>query len=112
MRRRPPRSTRTDTLLPYTTLFRSGRDKRLTGTIKAEIGQAEGWKAASGRPFDADDRKGGCGRSESNRHSFRNRILSPARLPVSPRPHVIAVRQLAKSAATVDRKRTRLNSSH
>ena len=28
-----------------------------------------------------------CGRSESNRHSFRNRILSPARLPVSPRPH-------------------------
>src|SRR3546814_13220985 len=25
MRRRPPRSTRTDTLLPYTTLFRSAR---------------------------------------------------------------------------------------
>src|SRR3546814_4228630 len=25
MRRRPPRSTRTDTLLPYTTLFRSGQ---------------------------------------------------------------------------------------
>ena len=28
-----------------------------------------------------------CGRSESNRHSSRNRILSPARLPVPPRPH-------------------------
>lgn len=28
-----------------------------------------------------------CGRSGSNRHSFRNRILSPARLPISPRPH-------------------------
>src|SRR3546814_2555827 len=26
MIRRPPRSTRTDTLLPYTTLFRSGHD--------------------------------------------------------------------------------------
>src|SRR3546814_7081916 len=26
MRRRPPRSTRTDPLFPYTTLFRSGRD--------------------------------------------------------------------------------------
>src|SRR3546814_1377885 len=26
MRRRPPRSTRTDTLFPYTTLFRSVRD--------------------------------------------------------------------------------------
>src|SRR3546814_13315970 len=28
MIRRPPRSTRTDTLLPYTTLFRSVRDQR------------------------------------------------------------------------------------
>src|SRR3546814_20107779 len=28
MRRRPPRSTRTDTLFPYTTLFRSGAGKR------------------------------------------------------------------------------------
>lgn len=28
-----------------------------------------------------------CGWSESNRHSFRNRILSPARLPVPPHPH-------------------------
>src|SRR3546814_8694241 len=29
MIRRPPRSTRTDTLFPYTTLFRSGRRGRL-----------------------------------------------------------------------------------
>src|SRR3546814_16591046 len=28
MIRRPPRSTRTDTLFPYTTLFRSGRGRR------------------------------------------------------------------------------------
>src|SRR3546814_8198518 len=28
MRRRPPRSTRTDTLFPYTTLFRSHRQRR------------------------------------------------------------------------------------
>src|SRR3546814_3439427 len=27
MRRRPPRSTRTDTLFPYTTLFRSGEQR-------------------------------------------------------------------------------------
>src|SRR3546814_3880634 len=32
MIRRPPRSTRTDTLFPYTTLFRSGRDSRRTLT--------------------------------------------------------------------------------
>src|SRR3546814_4546855 len=30
MIRRPPRSTRTDTLYPYTTLFRSGRTMRKT----------------------------------------------------------------------------------
>src|SRR3546814_4348841 len=29
MRRRTPRSTRTDTLIPYTTLFRSGSDGRI-----------------------------------------------------------------------------------
>src|SRR3546814_18971677 len=29
MIRRPPRSTRTDTLVPYTTLFRGGRCRRL-----------------------------------------------------------------------------------
>src|SRR3546814_6329585 len=32
MIRRPPRSTRTDTLFPYTTLFRSGRTDRSIGT--------------------------------------------------------------------------------
>src|SRR3546814_6488500 len=31
MIRRPPRSTRTDTLFPYTTLFRSARQDRATG---------------------------------------------------------------------------------
>src|SRR3546814_16585676 len=31
MRRRPPRSTRTYTLFPYTTLFRSGLDLRQVG---------------------------------------------------------------------------------
>src|SRR3546814_920640 len=34
MLRRPPRSTRTDTLFPYTTLFRS-REKRLAGECRA-----------------------------------------------------------------------------
>src|SRR3546814_14073188 len=29
MRRRPPRSTRTDTLFPYTTLFRSGAPRAI-----------------------------------------------------------------------------------
>src|SRR3546814_12521413 len=38
---RLPRSTRTDTLFPYTTLFRStGRGKQLTDVIQAQIKQA------------------------------------------------------------------------
>src|SRR3546814_14750181 len=36
MIRRPPRSTRTDTLLPYTTLFRSRRDVR-TDAARASL---------------------------------------------------------------------------
>src|SRR3546814_6318844 len=39
MRRRPPRSTRTDTLFPYTTLFRSITTERLRGK---ETGTAYG----------------------------------------------------------------------
>src|SRR3546814_14324914 len=42
MIRRPPRSTRTDTLFPYTTLFRSeGRDHVVVDTKAAE------WRAAA-----------------------------------------------------------------
>src|SRR3546814_10844284 len=35
MIRRPPRSTRTDTLFPYTTLFRSGISKAVAGDGRA-----------------------------------------------------------------------------
>src|SRR3546814_5297435 len=34
MIRRPPRSTRTDTLFPYTTLFRSGNVRELRNTMQ------------------------------------------------------------------------------
>src|SRR3546814_3192829 len=37
MIRRPPRSTRTDTLFPYTTLFRSSRDRVFGAHQQAEI---------------------------------------------------------------------------
>src|SRR3546814_1002454 len=40
MIRRPPRSTRTDTLFPYTTLFRSAP----TGDAVCEPFRAEGWE--------------------------------------------------------------------
>src|SRR3546814_13518617 len=52
MRRRPPRSTRTDTLFPYTTLFRSPLQgeivnklkKVLTAVVDASNRPAEGWR--------------------------------------------------------------------
>src|SRR3546814_1145088 len=37
MRRRPPRSTRTDTLFPYTTLFRSGGSTTVVVGSKAVV---------------------------------------------------------------------------
>src|SRR3546814_3274061 len=36
--RRPPRSTRTDTLFPYTTLFRSGKRRRSTSAMTITVG--------------------------------------------------------------------------
>src|SRR3546814_19002961 len=55
MSRRPPRSTRTDTLFPYTTLFRSGEQVGVAATpqegeiglcqhpvLRAQIGEAAG----------------------------------------------------------------------
>src|SRR3546814_11036017 len=45
MLRRPPRSTRTDTLFPYTTLFRSQRLKELVPEVK--IVEAHGRMAAT-----------------------------------------------------------------
>src|SRR3546814_11088464 len=37
MIRRPPRATRTDTLFPYTTLFRSVHEIRTTATVDMDI---------------------------------------------------------------------------
>src|SRR3546814_9716151 len=48
MIRRPPRSTRTDTLFPYTTLFRSGGDPSPSFRTWFPLG-AE--RAAPGRPW-------------------------------------------------------------
>src|SRR3546814_17695295 len=40
MIRRPPRSTRTDTLFPYTTLFRSGRGARIGTSDMSDASRA------------------------------------------------------------------------
>src|SRR3546814_15239488 len=43
MIRRPPRSTRTDTLFPYTTLFRSGQDCGIDDAQPVELSDADRW---------------------------------------------------------------------
>src|SRR3546814_2220583 len=57
MRRRPPRSTRTDTLFPYTTLFRSRHDHhRGAGVEHRAQGGQRGEDAQVGGDFSALDR--------------------------------------------------------
>src|SRR3546814_1165564 len=59
MMRRPPRSTRTDTLFPYTALFRFSRRKAADGGVRARhrrIGRAMG--ARSDRPRTRSGRAG------------------------------------------------------
>src|SRR3546814_4029842 len=58
MRRRPPKSTRTDTLFPYTTLFRSIGQQRIGHLDVAgrEIGLELIFEAAGDRALDAQPR--------------------------------------------------------
>src|SRR3546814_19800722 len=97
MIRRPPRSTRTDTLFPYTTLFRSRRDApavagiaQFAGQVEA-VGDVETERAIGRIAFEMQPR---------GRDIARRRIGERRR---ARRRH----REIA-----VDRKSTRLNSSH
>src|SRR3546814_13448876 len=103
MIRRPPRSTRTDTLFPYTTLFRSerhtpkpkGQDasgKRQRHAAEDQNGIAGGAKSAVEQQEDQRETGGDHDRQALPR---RNQVLELP-TPVDP----------------VDRKSTRLNSSH
>src|SRR3546814_11238691 len=81
--RRPPRSTRTDTLFPYTTLFRSGRGGVRLGQQRPAVPRRAG-RAVHGA---GGARSPGAGR-RSRRTGLEARVLPE------------------------DRKSTRLNSSH
>src|SRR3546814_5328217 len=65
MRRRPPRSTRTDTLFPYTTLFRSpaSRAGRAAGALRHRRPHGAGRAVGGPRPA---RRAGRDGRSEEH----------------------------------------------
>src|SRR3546814_19665420 len=69
MMRRPPRSTRTDTLFPYTTLFRSG--KKIKGRKRHIVTDTTGLLVGLAiHGADIQDRDGAPALLASIRHSF------------------------------------------
>src|SRR3546814_1232833 len=79
MRRRPPRSTRTDTLFPDTTLFRSGGEEELVRAEARRRGERRRVFASVSRQRDREVR--GCrdviGRWRGRRHRERYTPASP-----------------------------------
>src|SRR3546814_17993787 len=68
---RPPRSTRTDTLFPYTTLFRSGMAAALAGIVSfAGISHAQENKSATVPTIAAADAE----HHHKDRHSRHGRM--------------------------------------
>src|SRR3546814_3656430 len=123
MIRRPPRSTRTDTLFPYTTLFRSGGVFARLGFLAAVEAGPDGVPVAAGRALailgragfeevgvlDAVEQRGEPGEGVFVDHVDR---LEP-KLPEAPVGDVadVALDLLGRHAGE-DRKSTSLNSSH
>src|SRR3546814_20034699 len=102
MIRRPPRSTRTDTLFPYTTLFRSSdrhllRAEALIGPHEDNISSFKGLQLV----LRDDDRirHFTAARQEANAHG---------------KPRLQTSRNIkhSRGGTRLDRKSTRLNSSH
>src|SRR3546814_16387793 len=74
MIRRPPRSTRTDTLFPYTTLFRSHRGRRGGRSFEdAALATRAALPAGLSRRPRLSGRASGVGRSGAGRARFRPR---------------------------------------
>src|SRR3546814_18616152 len=98
MIRRPPRSTRTDTLFPYATLFRSPCRNARIGIAKAEavVEQAKGHA----------DRL--AERGIARQRDLQLAMLVADQPLLAPRLFPCRVRRAARG----DRKSTRLNSSH
>src|SRR3546814_3481909 len=118
MIRRPPRSTRTDTLFPYTTLFRyalgvtEGRSELGDGTVL--------WLECNAAELNGVSFSKGCYVGQENtarmnwRQKVNRRLVVVPIAAAEPARQVIAYPELGWSVEhrRVDRKSTRLNSSH
>src|SRR3546814_1620161 len=125
MIRRPPRSTRTDTLFPYTTLFRSGAEQPRSGRrreVALEIGnQSLGLR--DGGPhlrLINDERSGGFLLHDLVLIRFEEKRIAVGAWDVAAhRIDLVCVNSghdrlhaVRTAIAVGDRKSTRLNSSH
>src|SRR3546814_1658275 len=124
MTRVPPRSTRTDTLCPYRTLFRSKAADVIATIEKARAEGLEIWAdqypyTASGSSLMASLVPGWA--QEGGAEALAKRLQDPAmrakiRAELVPNlarragPHALMIRRFAPDPS--DRKSTRLNSSH
>src|SRR3546814_20561508 len=114
MIRRPPRSTRTDTLFPYTTLFRSLAGKGVHEEIVGapiELGDGDDIVARRRDRLDRiGDRRHARGEGEAANAAFHLRY---ARLEHRVgRVHDARIDVAGDLQVEEDRKSTRLNSSH
>src|SRR3546814_12065025 len=98
MLRQPPRSTRTDTLFPYTTLFRSKLKQRAIEVLVDKF---------KSRTLSADDIRL-CLYSVCDNNSF----LNSNRLPIDNMIELLKAVSATQIMHDPDRKSTRLNSSH
>src|SRR3546814_19753508 len=111
MYRRPPRSTRTDTPFPYTTLFRSWSGIPRTCIVDdrclraARASEAFARRQVAPRPDRQPGQRNPADADAADRHHVKAHLRARvAQLP--------ALHALEREAQAEDRKSTRLNSSH
>src|SRR3546814_10343801 len=114
MIRRPPRSTRTDTLFPYTTLFRSWPDKKISSQVHFRLSKPR----RPGKPLRLTVGNTRFGLVSEGAEAWAPEAAADIAIPAAPRESRRAtVSGLARvGTATRDgyleRKSTRLNYSH
>src|SRR3546814_5183095 len=110
MIRRPPRSTRTDTLFPYTTLFRSAGDL-VEPVHLGDVDRVAGDRFLKTYSFVGQQWPGAriAGGPAGHRNLYPFQRIGAVHRPVGPIGQLAA---RAHDASRRDRKSTRLNSSH
>src|SRR3546814_2193715 len=106
MIRRPPRSTRTDTLFPYTTLFRS-----LTDMMNQVYSNSGDRLKGRQMPVFYSSREAGFFSISGNLATQYSQAVGWAMAAATDGDERIAAAWIGEGA-TADRKSTRLNSSH